>query len=92
MLLAVLLQEPRRWQHGYDLCKETKLSSGTLYPLLIRLSDQGMLDSQWREPSRPGRPPRHMYRLNAHGLALARQLTQDSTEASEVRSLGVRTP
>jgi len=91
MLLAVLLQEPRRWQHGYDLCKETGLSSGTLYPLLIRLSDQGVLDSEWREPSRPGRPPRHMYRLNAHGLALARRVTQGADDAPEVQSLGART-
>lgn len=87
-LLGTLLHEPRRWHHGYELCKETGLRSGTLYPLLIRLSDQGLLDSEWREPSRPGLPPRHVYRLNARGLALARQLTRD--EEPSAQSLGAR--
>lgn len=87
-LLGMLLREPRRWQHGYELCKETGLRSGTLYPLLIRLSDQGLLDSQWRQPSRPGLPPRHVYRLNARGLALARQVTEE--DALQRQPLGAR--
>lgn len=87
-LLGILLREPRRWQHGYELSKETGLRSGTLYPLLIRLSDQGLLDSEWREPSRPGLPPRHVYRLNSQGLALARQLGEE--DAPGVESLGAR--
>lgn len=82
-LLGSLLRQPRRWQHGYELCKETGLRSGTLYPLLVRLSDQGFLESEWREPSRQGLPPRHVYRLNAHGLALARQLTEDNARIVE---------
>lgn len=82
-MLNILLREPRRWQHGYELCKETGLRSGTLYPLLIRLSDQGLLDSEWRQPSRSGLPPRHVYRLNTRGLALARQLTQEDVPNPE---------
>jgi PadR family transcriptional regulator, regulatory protein PadR len=62
------------WQHGYELSKQTGLKSGTLYPLLIRLSDQGLLESQWQEPERSGKPPRHAYKLTASGLALAREL------------------
>jgi PadR family transcriptional regulator PadR len=89
-LLRVLLLEPRRWQHGYELCKETDLRSGTLYPLLIRLSDQGLLNSQWKEPSRPGLPPRHVYRLNGRGLALARALTAAPEGAVAAKPLGAR--
>lgn len=81
-LLVVLLAQPHTWHHGYELSKETGLKSGTLYPLLIRLSDQGLLDSKWRTPERPGRPPRHVYRLTAGGLALAHQLNRESTEIS----------
>jgi PadR family transcriptional regulator PadR len=73
-LLAALLEQPRAWRHGYELSKDTGLKSGTLYPQLIRLSDQGFLDSRWKEPERPGRPPRHVYRLTASGRALAREL------------------
>jgi|SRR5882762_3565511 PadR family transcriptional regulator PadR len=72
-LLSALLERPRTWQHGYELSKETGLKSGTLYPILIRLSDQGLLNSRWKDAERPGRPPRHVYRLTATGLALARE-------------------
>jgi PadR family transcriptional regulator, regulatory protein PadR len=71
-LLAVMLQKPRSWHYGYELSRDTGLSSGTLYPLLMRLSDQGLLQSHWQEPERPGKPPRHVYRLTSEGLAFAR--------------------
>ncbi len=65
-------RQPRTWQYGYELSKQTGLKSGTLYPLLMRLSDQDLLESQWQEPERPGKPPRHAYRLTPNGLAFAR--------------------
>jgi PadR family transcriptional regulator PadR len=73
-LLAVMLQYPRRWQYGYELSKQSGLKSGTLYPLLIRLSDQGLLEARWQEPERPGKPPRHAYKLTPEGAAFARQV------------------
>jgi DNA-binding PadR family transcriptional regulator len=73
LLLAALLEQPRTWRHGYELAKETGLTSGTLYPLLMRLSDQGLLDARWQDSDLPGKPPRHMYRPTAAGLALARE-------------------
>lgn len=71
-VLAALLTQPQAWRYGYDLSKETGLKSGTLYPLLIRLADQGLLEAEWRAPLTPGRPPRHAYRLTDAGIALAR--------------------
>jgi PadR family transcriptional regulator, regulatory protein PadR len=70
-LLAAFLERSQLWRHGYDLAKETGLKSGTLYPLLMRLSEQGLLESRWQEATRPGLPPRHVYRLTAQGVALA---------------------
>jgi PadR family transcriptional regulator PadR len=70
-LLAVLLDRSQTWRHGSDLSKETGLRSGTLYPLLMRLSEQGLLESCWQDAARPGLPPRHAYRLTAQGIALA---------------------
>ena len=72
-VLAALLAQPQAWRYGYDLSKETGLKSGTLYPLLIRLSDQALLEAEWRQPLQPGRPPRHAYRLTEKGAALARE-------------------
>ena len=73
-LLVVMLRRPRTWQYGYELSKDTGLKSGTLYPLLMRLSDQGFLESRWQEPEHPGKPPRHGYRLTSEGLTFARTI------------------
>lgn len=71
-LLDALSAQPQAWRHGYDIMKETGLFSGTLYPLLMRMTEQGLVEAEWREPAQPGRPPRHAYRLTAQGLALSR--------------------
>ena len=73
-LLEALSMHAPNWCHGYDLMKQAGLLSGTLYPLLMRMTDQGLVEAEWREPARPGRPARHVYRLTADGLALARSL------------------
>ena len=70
-LLAAMAEEPSAWRHGYDLMKDTGLSSGTLYPLLMRMTDQELVEAEWREPVQRGRPARHAYRLTARGVALA---------------------
>jgi DNA-binding PadR family transcriptional regulator len=36
--------------------KATGLLSGTLYPLLMRMADQGLVEAEWRDPAQPGRP------------------------------------
>ena len=59
------------WRHGYDLCREAGILSGTLYPLLARLEAQGYLDAEWRPPATPGRPSRLVYRLTVAGRRLA---------------------
>ncbi len=67
-VLAELGARPQAWRHGYDICQATRLRSGTVYPLLIRLHDQGLLEAEWQPAEGPGRPPRHVYRLTAAGL------------------------
>jgi PadR family transcriptional regulator, regulatory protein PadR len=70
-LLSALAAQPRQWTHGYDLSMATGLKSGTLYPILMRLSDREFLEQKWQDSPDPGRPPRHMYRLTATGLGFA---------------------
>ena|ERR1051326_1358171 len=72
ILLSALAAGAPSWKHGYELSKLTELKSGTLYPLLIRLTEQGLLESKWLPVEHAGRPPRHVYRLTPSGLALAR--------------------
>ncbi|MEV6596214.1 PadR family transcriptional regulator [Actinoplanes sp. NPDC051346] len=72
-LFEALLADPARWRYGYDLSKQTSLASGTLYPILMRLADQRLLETGWEPSDEPGRPPRHIYRLSSDGVTLARQ-------------------
>lgn len=89
-LLAALLERPRAWRHGYELSRDAGLKSGTLYPILIRLCDRGLLHSRWQSSGEPGRPPRHMYRLTPDGLAFAKEQLADSIKApGAARSAGV---
>ena len=86
-LLAALLEDAGRWRYGYDLSRETGLKSGTLYPILMRLERQGWLDTSWEEPSTPGRPARHLYRLTAGGKAEAVAALTAVPPAAAARSL-----
>lgn len=61
-------------RYGFDLARELTdsglvASEGTIYPLLSRLREQGLVDSTWRESTEG--PPRRYYRLTEDGeLAL----------------------
>jgi PadR family transcriptional regulator PadR len=71
-VLDALAARPDEWRHGYELGAEVGLPSGSLYPILMRLSERGLLEAAW-EPEPPrGRPARHLYRLTPAGLAAAR--------------------
>ncbi|MFC3711456.1 PadR family transcriptional regulator [Sphingoaurantiacus capsulatus] len=82
-VLAALASAGSGWVHGYDLCRQAGVKSGTLYPLLIRLEAQGHLAAEWQPPSEPGRPPRHAYRLTKSG----RQLAMDNPPAAAAAPL-----
>jgi len=70
-------------RHGYELCREADIKSGTLYPLLMRLEGQGYLAADWQAAETPGRPPRHVYRLTAEGRRLAAEnLVPDTARAA----------
>lgn len=84
-VLAVLLEARGRWSHGYELAKQADVMSGTLYPLLIRLEAQGLLEAEWQPPADAGRPPRHAYRLTARGARVARDTLPARTAAPAVQ-------
>lgn len=76
-VLAELSANPS--SSGAEIAKATKLASGTLYPLLIRLEKAGWVDSQWEtgEPSVLGRPRRRFYRLTGEGQAAYQQAANE---------------
>src|SRR5579863_8464402 len=72
-VLDALLIHPGQWQHGYSLSQHTGISSGTLYPILMRLDKLSWLETRWEEAKAPGRPPRHLYRLSGTAREWARE-------------------
>jgi PadR family transcriptional regulator, regulatory protein PadR len=89
-VLVALCDEPSQWQHGYALAKQTGLKSGTLYPILIRLADRGLVEACWQDEPEPGRPRRHLYRLTAAGLASAAEARARAARPKAARA--ARTP
>src|SRR5436309_6461127 len=90
-VLADLCATPSRWRHGYGIARDTGLKSGTLYPILIRLADRGLVEACWQDEPAPGRPRRHLYRLTAAGLAsatgaLASAAAERAAEAARART------
>src|SRR3954447_25718108 len=82
-VLGALTADPSTWRYGYELGLEVGLRSGSLYPILVRLSDRELLESRWEADAPAGRPPRHLYRLTATGLEYA---------AAHVRATVARAP
>lgn len=72
-VLTALADGGDGWRYGLELAAATALKSGSLYPILLRLAERGLLESRWQEPDRPGRPPRHAYRLSAAGRIALRE-------------------
>jgi PadR family transcriptional regulator, regulatory protein PadR len=74
-VLRAFLADPSVPRYGYDLMKASGLPSGTLYPLLSRLQEQGLVSSAWApaDAGGSGRPPRRYYRLTEEGIETGRQ-------------------
>jgi PadR family transcriptional regulator, regulatory protein PadR len=89
-VLRVMIADPSAPHYGYDLMKAAKLPSGTLYPMLARLQQDGLVNAEWEAP-RPdaaGRPPRKYYQLTAEGLRVARLELAQAASSAPVRRPG----
>lgn len=66
-------------RYGFDIAEATGLRGGTVYPILRRLEDEGLVASTWEAASigrREGRPSRKYYRL----LQRAKPVVQEARE------------
>jgi DNA-binding PadR family transcriptional regulator len=70
-VLAAFLQQPDADRYGLELMRATSLSSGRLYPILVRLQEAGWVQAQWEKPE-PDRLARRYYRLTPDGAAAVR--------------------
>jgi DNA-binding PadR family transcriptional regulator len=56
--------------HGFDMIDATGLASGTVYPILRRLEQEGLVSARWEQVSiarEQARPPRRYYELTTAG-------------------------
>jgi len=90
-VLADLCATPSQWRHGYGIARNTGLKSGTLYPVLIRLADRGLVEARWEDEQPAGRPRRHLYRLTPEGLAVATAALARAPDTAGTRA-GARVP
>jgi PadR family transcriptional regulator, regulatory protein PadR len=74
-VLRAFLEDPTAPRYGYDLMRAARVQSGTLYPMLARWAEDGLVESEWEpvaDEGRGGRPPRKFYRLTGEGVRIAR--------------------
>jgi len=85
-VVLALAETPTAWRYGYQLCQQLDIKPGSLYPILMRLADRGLLETAWDTDVPAGRPPRHLYRLTGSGRALATELAAATTATAARRS------
>ncbi len=79
-VLALLSREP---MYGYQLIKTLKeesdgyfdLKEGTLYPILYRMVDKGILKDEWLQVD--NKPPRKYYTMTAKGKKHLEKVKQE---------------
>jgi DNA-binding PadR family transcriptional regulator len=82
ILVLATLSQLKSAKYGYALIEELsnqglEIDQGTLYPLLRRLEDQGLLESEWNTE---GSRPRRYYKLSPTGGKLLQVLINDWQE------------
>lgn len=91
LLLRLLAEEPT---YGYELVSKLsrrsagrfEIKEGTLYPVLYRLEDAGLIVPEWDQPARG--VPRKVYRLTEEGEERVDELTAAwRTYAADVETI-----
>ena len=92
MVVLALAERPAEWRHGYDLCRQLGLKAGSMYPILMRLADRGLLETSWEDAVPAGRPRRHLYRLSGEGRVLAAELAATAAAGPAAEARPTRAP
>jgi DNA-binding PadR family transcriptional regulator len=70
VLDSMALDPTRNDWFALDVCRKTKLGSGTVVQILFRLETWGWLEARWEDQAEAhakGRPRRRFYKLTALG-------------------------
>ncbi|HEU4631017.1 MAG TPA: PadR family transcriptional regulator [Gemmatimonadaceae bacterium] len=91
----VLFALSRGVRHGFDVLDATGLPSGTVYPILRRCEDAGLVRSRWesvRVARDEGRPPRRYYELTGAGADTLRAALERYPDARAALDAPVGVP
>ena len=89
ILVLAALSQLKGEKYGYALIsslaeKGLEIEQGTLYPLLRRLEEQGLLESEWNVE---GSRPRRYYMLSEEGRTTLQDLVEDWRQLTQVMEL-----
>jgi DNA-binding MarR family transcriptional regulator len=74
-VLEVLLDSADYQMYGWAITKATQRASPTVYKILERLTERGMVTARWEERHpEENKPRRRFYRLTGHGAQVAAAL------------------
>ena len=74
-VLQAMVSRPTESHYGLELSEQADLATGTVYPILRRLEQDGWVTSSWEDvdPAEESRPRRRLYFLTGAGARLARE-------------------
>lgn len=85
-----MLDSPGEETYGFELVELTGLASGTIYPILRRLEDEGVVTHRWATVKTQAQPRRRRYyRLTAEGSRVARAATAEQSAALRLLAPGL---
>jgi PadR family transcriptional regulator, regulatory protein PadR len=95
LVLREMLREPAKPRYGLDLCADTGLPSGTIYPIMARLERLEWVKSDWEDPDAhitEGRPRRRYYQLTREGAECATEALRAIQGARKTAARAWRIP
>jgi PadR family transcriptional regulator, regulatory protein PadR len=89
LVFQAFLDAPSDLTYGFALAEATGLPSGTIYPILRRLEDEGFIKSHWTEVEvGPQRRKRRYYELTGEGRRAAQAATVKDRQALRLLAPG----
>jgi PadR family transcriptional regulator, regulatory protein PadR len=87
-VLRVFLDQPDKGLYGLEIGRAAGVRSGSLYPILDRLEQAGLLVGEWEDadPRSTRRPRRRYYMLTGQGVTVATAALRDAQERLIPRS------
>jgi DNA-binding PadR family transcriptional regulator len=89
LVFQAFLDAPSDETYGFELAEATRLPSGTIYPILRRLEDDGFIKSRWGEVDAGSqRRRRRYYALTGEGRRVAYRATVEHRQALRLLAPG----